>query len=162
MTLMQKITILINKYINSVKHINSDKLANSGTGYIYPSLCDTQVVQFIDQYGRLGYLFQLVVTNKNDKTKKRSCFLVHCRNSSDGNNIVYSGLNELYSDCRVRQYDEEKFLQRLELLLKGETIENWYQQSTNSNEKDLQFELSASDIESVEQRPFLSVVDPIY
>jgi hypothetical protein len=74
--------------------------------------------------------------------------------------VVYSGLDELYYDCRVRQYDEEKFLERLELLLKGETINNWNEICDNKTEKDFQFKLGVND-ETIEQRSFLMVVNPI-
>ena len=130
MVLMQKIDELVKNYINPLNYINSSKLSDSGTGYIYPSLCSEKVTRFIYQ-NKSGYLFQLVVTNKGDGSKKRSCFLVHCRYANDDYNVVYSGLHEIYNDCRVRQYDEQHFLERLESLLKGETINNWNRKYEN-------------------------------
>lgn len=159
MALMKKISELVEKYIIPCNYIDSSQLKDSGTGYIYPSLCDQLVTQFTDQYNRLGYLFQLVVSNKTDGTKKRSSFLVHCRYTDDQYKVVYSGLDELYYDCCVREYDQQKFLQRLELLLKGEIINNWYDKSNNVDE--IQFKLSVQDVGEIKQRPFLVVIDPV-
>jgi hypothetical protein len=159
MSLMQKIREIVNQR-SEVKSINSAQLHNSGTGYIYPSLCDEPVTRFVDEYGRQGYLFQLITTNKSDGSKKRSCFLVHCRYTDSDNCVVYSGLDELYYDCIIREYDQEKFLNRLEMLLKNESIGNW-RESRDEGTKDLEFQIGVLDLDDVEQRPFLAVVDPL-
>jgi hypothetical protein len=158
---MERITDLINIYSIPLHYIESSTLPHSGTGYYYPLLHHDKITTFYDQYGRQGYLFQLVVTNKTDGSKKRSSFIVHCRYPNDNNNVVYSGLNELYYDCCIRQHDKEKFLKRLESLLKDETINNWYEKEDYPELfdicKDLQFELSVQDINDIEQRQFLVV-----
>jgi len=156
---MQRIRTLVDQY-SEVKYIDASKLHDSGTGYIYPSLCEEPVTSFTDKYERQGYLFQLITTNKSDGLKNKSCFLVHCRYADDNNCVVYSGIDELYYDCIVREYDKEKFLNRLEMLLKNELIGNWREPSDEYT-KDFEFQIGVLDSNDVEQRPFLMVVNPV-
>lgn len=158
--LMKEITGLVEKYVDPLRYINSSDLHDSGTGYIYPSLCDELVTKFIDQYGRKGFMFQTMVTNLKDSSSKRSSFLVHARYTGDDSNVVYSGLDEFYYNCCVRSENADKFLKRLESLLKGETVGNWNEICNEEyGEKPFLFKLSVDEIKKVEQRPFLVVVD---
>lgn len=122
-----KIKEIINCYFNDdeIKTIDSNQFLTSGTDYIYPCFCDEKITSFIDMHKRKGFLFQITYSsnNKNDQIiKKRSCFLIHQRYTNDDSPIVYNGNHYFYHDCILRSYDLEIFYERLNKILKSETL----------------------------------------
>lgn len=121
---MNEIDEIVKSKFKKIKYVNGEDLPNSGTDYIYPVFCDEPVVQFYER-GRLGYLFQFSIHDKTNNKIKKSCFVLHQRYSDTEYPVVYSGPDEFYGDCIVRDYNEKKFMKRFTMLINGETVGIW-------------------------------------
>jgi len=109
--------IIINSKFSNIPSILSDSLTDSGTGYFYPNTFSLPVVSFVDNYGRRGYILQLII-NDNIKTN----FCIHMRYTNNFNTVVFTGCKDFYNDVIIRDYDFDDFLNNFNKLLNYETI----------------------------------------
>lgn len=130
------ISEIIKSKFPKVKYINASELSNSDTGYFYPRFCEETVTKFVDEYGRVGYLFQTIIIDTVNESKKKSYFIIHERYNDSPNILVYTGDKYFYNDCIIQSYDKEKFIERFTELLNGNHVKSW-----NLEEKDGTFEI---------------------
>lgn len=159
---MNKISNLIESKFSNIKYVDHTQLPNSGTDYVYPAFCNEVVTKFYD--GRRGFLIQLTAIDTLSLKHSRSCFVVHQRWSDSNNTVVYSGPNELYNDCIIRDIDN--FVMKLEKLFNGEIVDGIFNDlepdEFNKGRNDhIQFKLGTANTKDMDtfQRPMLMVIN---
>ena len=115
--------IIFSKYNQSaLPCIDADTLPHSGTGYFYPIDHTSSIVYFVDKYHRCGYIVQIKITNIQTGVNNNSSFVLHQRHTDSKNLIAYSGPNELYDDCIIREHNEHIFYDQLKNIIEGNTV----------------------------------------
>lgn len=131
---MEQIARVVNETIPHVITILAEDLPQ-GFGSIYSAHCVFPVTQFM--FGKLfGYMFQVIVTNKERTQSRNAHFLVYRRHEVNPNyrshlpmrnqasvkeKLIYSGMDEFYNEAFVN--DPDKLVDRIIRLLKGETLQ---------------------------------------